>query len=95
MFSSSIRLRSVSNVILVQLHQPWEREYRIHDIHQTTQKLNDLEADTPYLIYIWAATTAGKGGETFWEDRTNPLSGKVLLQLNLFNCKLLQRLRLF
>jgi hypothetical protein len=47
----------------------------IEDISRTTLKIADLEADTPYLIYIWARTGAGKGAGAFWELRTNLLAG--------------------
>ena len=49
----------------------------INNILQTSAKLVNLEPDTLYLIYIRATTDAGKGEETFAEDRTNILAGEL------------------
>lgn len=50
------------------------KKITISNIHQTDMKLVDLDADTDYLIYVYASTNAGSGDETYIDDKTNPLS---------------------
>lgn len=46
----------------------------IENIYELQKKLSDLEPDTPYIVYIWAATGVGRGEEMFLEARTNVLA---------------------
>jgi len=50
-------------------------EANITNPFATSKKLHELEADTPYIIDIYAQTSTGKGVMNYIEDRTQKLAG--------------------